>query len=235
MLKDFIKKLMYPNRYSSPALIESLRKNGAIIGDDVHFYAPATSLVDINSARFIEIGSHVMFTSNVTLLAHDYSCFVLANTFDSMPRKQQKTVIGNNVFVGMNVTILMGTHIGDNVIIGAGSVVSGNIESDSVYAGNPAKKVCTLKEHYDKNCEHFIESATCYAEEFRRVKGRLPEIDEMIIYRALFCNQKELSDYANKENFRCITKKAKDNMSMPEFENKFSTVQELLEYVKNKH
>ena len=233
-MKNFIKKLMYPNRYSSEALVNHLKSKGAVKGEDVFFYSPATSIIDINSARFLEIGSHVMFTSNTTLLAHDYSCFVLANAYNSMPRKQQKTVIGSNVFIGMNATILMGAHIGDNVIIGAGAVVSGNIESDSVYAGNPAKKVCTLQEHYENNCRHFIESAACYAREFKRTRGRLPEIDEMIIYKALFCSQKELAEYARKENFRCITQNSKDKMHFEEFENKFQSVEALLNYTDNK-
>lgn len=49
-------------------------------------------------------------------------------------------IIGNNVFIGGGATILGGSHIGDNVIIGANSVVSGNVDSNSVYAGNPARK-----------------------------------------------------------------------------------------------
>ena len=52
--------------------------------------------------------------------------------------------IGNNVFSGMYAIILKGTTIGDNVIIGAGSVVNGRVESNSVYAGVPAKKMVLL-------------------------------------------------------------------------------------------
>ena len=47
--------------------------------------------------------------------------------------------IGNNVFVGGYSIILKGTQIGDNSIIGAGSVVSGTIPSGEIWAGNPAK------------------------------------------------------------------------------------------------
>lgn len=51
----------------------------------------------------------------------------------------------------MNAIILMGANIGDNVIIDAGSVVSGNVESNSVYAGNPAVKICSLQECHKKD------------------------------------------------------------------------------------
>ena len=47
--------------------------------------------------------------------------------------------IGDNVFIGMNSIILMGSHIGNNVIIGAGSVVSGNIPDNSVVGGSQPK------------------------------------------------------------------------------------------------
>lgn len=46
----------------------------------------------------------------------------------------------------MNSIILCGTQIGNNVIIGANSVVSGEYPDDCVIAGNPAKIICTLDE-----------------------------------------------------------------------------------------
>lgn len=58
--------------------------------------------------------------------------------------------IGNNVFIGMGATILMGADIGDNCIIGAGSVVKGTIPPNSVVAGNPAEYSCAMKSHFRK-------------------------------------------------------------------------------------
>ena len=46
--------------------------------------------------------------------------------------------IGNNVFCGNNVTILKGVRIGDNSVIANGSVVISDVESNSIYGGNPA-------------------------------------------------------------------------------------------------
>lgn len=51
----------------------------------------------------------------------------------------EKVIIGNNVWIGGNVTILPGVTIGDNVVIGAGAVVSRDIPDNVVAAGNPAK------------------------------------------------------------------------------------------------
>ena len=59
--------------------------------------------------------------------------------------------IGNNVFIGANSIVLCNTRIGDNVIVGAGSVVTHDIPSNSVYAGSPAKFVCTFEEFAQKH------------------------------------------------------------------------------------
>ena len=49
------------------------------------------------------------------------------------------TIVGNDVWIGQNVTILPGIHIGDGAIIGANSVVAGNVDPYTIVAGNPAK------------------------------------------------------------------------------------------------
>jgi len=52
--------------------------------------------------------------------------------------------IGNNVWLGGGVIVLAGVNIGDNSTVGAGSVVTKNIEANSFYAGNPAVKIRDL-------------------------------------------------------------------------------------------
>lgn len=49
--------------------------------------------------------------------------------------------IGNDVWIGRNVMILPGTHIGDGAVIGAGSIVAGNIPPYSIAVGNPCRVV----------------------------------------------------------------------------------------------
>ena len=53
-------------------------------------------------------------------------------------------MIGDNVTLGVNVTIIGGITIGNNVIIGAGSVVVKDIPDNSVAVGNPARVIRTL-------------------------------------------------------------------------------------------
>lgn len=57
-------------------------------------------------------------------------------------KSKGEIVIGRNVWIGDKVTILGGVHIGDNVIIGAGSVVTHDIPSNCIAAGMPA---CVVK------------------------------------------------------------------------------------------
>ena len=86
--------------------------------------------------------------------------------YHCMLRKAGITEIGDNVFIGMRAIILMGARIGNNVIVGAGSVVSGNFPDNVVIAGNPAKIICSLEQYYQKNLDRF----ECYAETTYLVK-----------------------------------------------------------------
>lgn len=58
--------------------------------------------------------------------------------------------IDDNVFVGANTIILANCHIGSNCIIGAGTLVNKSLESGFVYAGVPAKKICTFENFIEK-------------------------------------------------------------------------------------
>jgi virginiamycin A acetyltransferase len=59
---------------------------------------------------------------------------------DQLPFKGD-TVIGNDVWIGQNVTIMPGVKVGDGAIIATNSTVTRNIESYAIYGGNPAKLI----------------------------------------------------------------------------------------------
>ena len=63
-----------------------------------------------------------------------------APSLDKLPIKGD-TVVGNDVWIGQNSLILPGSKIGDGVIIGASSVVGGEISPYSIVAGNPARLI----------------------------------------------------------------------------------------------
>jgi maltose O-acetyltransferase len=62
-----------------------------------------------------------------------------------------RIVIGSRVFLGDSVTVLGNVRIGDDCIIGSGSVVTKDIPAGSVAAGNPARVICTIDEYRAKH------------------------------------------------------------------------------------
>lgn len=93
----------------------------------------------------ISIGDNVTFSTRVHVLAHDASLKRILGY-----SKVGKVSIGNNVFIGANTTILPGISIGDFAIVGAGSVVTKSIPAYEVWAGNPARKICSVGEYKEK-------------------------------------------------------------------------------------
>lgn len=74
-------------------------------------------------------------------------------SFDDLPYKGD-TVVGNDVWIGQNVTVMPGVHIGDGAIIGANSVVAKDIPPYTVAAGNPAE---IIKKRFSKDItEHLL-------------------------------------------------------------------------------
>lgn len=68
----------------------------------------------------------------------------------------KKYYIGKNTFIGANCTILPGVSIGDNCIVGAGSVVRGNFSNNSIIAGNHAVVVGNTMEWTKKKLKNNI-------------------------------------------------------------------------------
>lgn len=101
----------------------------------------------IYSKESIEIGDYTNIGGNVKILDHDFHPIEAEarkrNNMDMVGKKAIK--IGENVFIGCNSIILKGTQIGDNSVVGAGSVVSGKFPGNVVIAGNPAKIIKELE------------------------------------------------------------------------------------------
>lgn len=81
----------------------------------------------------VHIGEYTLIASGVTILSHDH-----CKRVDGQPLLID-TVIGKRCFIAVNATIMPGVHVGDEVIVGAGAVVTKNVPSNVIVAGNPAR------------------------------------------------------------------------------------------------
>jgi carbonic anhydrase/acetyltransferase-like protein (isoleucine patch superfamily) len=102
--------------------------------------------VSIYCSTRIEIGSNLNCGGNVSIWDTDF------HPLDSEARRVHDVTkinrapieIGPDVFIGAQSIILKGTRVGARSIIGAGSVVSGDIPPDEVWAGNPIRRIRSL-------------------------------------------------------------------------------------------
>lgn len=136
-----------------------LRSLGINIPEDYYenghgFIAPDV-MFDGSDFSLISIGKNTTISVNVVFLTHDFSISKGLKMIGAEESGKfiKPISVGENCFIGMRTILLPGTSIGNNVIIGAGSVVKGKIPDGVVIAGNPAKILCTTEEwakrHYE--------------------------------------------------------------------------------------
>lgn len=94
-------------------------------------------------------GAPVTFGDNV-FIAPNCGFYTAGHPIDPVERNKgleyaHPITVGNNVWIGAGVSVLPGVKIGDNCVIGAGSVVTHDIPSDTVAVGNPCKVIKYLK------------------------------------------------------------------------------------------
>src|SRR5712671_899043 len=134
-------------------IVEPCNLYGCDIGDDC-FIGPFTEIQrTVRIAARTRVQSHAFICELVTI---GEDCFIghgvmfVNDTFSTggpaRGRKElwRKTVIGNRVSIGSNATI-MPVKIVDDVVIGAGSVVTKDITTSGTYAGNPARRLLADK------------------------------------------------------------------------------------------
>jgi len=145
----------------SVTYIKAVVKNPNIIAGDFSYFAGkdfeshVTHLYEWNNdkliiGKFCQIGAGVEFIMNGA--NHQMNClttypfYIFKSWNQSVPDKslmplKGDTVIENDVWIGQNVTILPGVHIGNGAIIGANSTVASDVDAYTVVAGNPARFV----------------------------------------------------------------------------------------------
>lgn len=81
------------------------------------------------------------------------------------------TIIGNDVWIGQNSTILPGVHVGDGAIIGANSVVRNDIDSYTVVIGNPSRMI---KKRFDDELILMLEEFKWWNKSIEEINSLIP-------------------------------------------------------------
>lgn len=143
------------NCYIEPPLHANWGGKNVHFGNGVYANFNLTLVDDCD----IFVGDNVMFAPNITITTGTHPIHPILRS-----KKAQYNLpvhIGNNVWIGAGVTILPGVKIGDNTVIGAGSVVTKDIPANVVAIGSPCKVFRDINEndmkYYNKNMEIDIE------------------------------------------------------------------------------
>lgn len=165
-MSKYIKKAIKPlfwvlDKVSKKAYIRLFPKYLKWLGIDIDtkdtigtWICPST-FFDSSHYDYLKIGKKVTVSFGVSILVHDYSIVHAARAYGKEVRNiiYRRVEIGDNVFIGAKTVILPGTSIGENCIIGGGTVLKGRCIPDSVYVGNPGKRICSVYEYLEKHNE----------------------------------------------------------------------------------
>lgn len=159
----FVNKSHFPKNYKPLSGSLWIEENGILNFGKDHFtlcegskiHVRPNALLHIEGKSFINTGTEIdvyesIFIGHGTIISSN--CYITDSDQHKIlsegviTNKNRPIHIGKNVWIGRNVTILKGVTIGDNSVIAAGSVVTKSVEPNSLYGGNPSKK---LKENID--------------------------------------------------------------------------------------
>ena len=135
--------------YAPTRLMTDEKENAIIeIGDNTRINGAS-----IHATEKISIGKNCLIAANVTIIDSDGHGLspVQRNLINPV---SQPVIIEDNVWIGINSIILKGVRIGRNSVIGAGSVVTKDIPSNCVAAGNPARVIKTFTHEHGQINEY---------------------------------------------------------------------------------
>lgn len=95
---------------------------------------------DITATKLIKIGSNCLIGTGVNILDNDFHDVADHHRFP----EARPVIIGDGVWIGNHAIILPGVTLGDEAVVGAGSVVTSSVPSRAVVAGNPARLIKNL-------------------------------------------------------------------------------------------
>jgi acetyltransferase-like isoleucine patch superfamily enzyme len=150
----YIFKKIEMHRFNEYTIEEYYRKKGFLIGRNNRIYIRNLDLS--TESYLIKIGNHCTITAGVVFLTHDGGAWVFREQIPNL-NVFGKIEIKDNCFIGINSIILHNVTIGPNSVVGAGAIVTKDVPPNTVVAGNPAKKICSIEEYKEKCIKKFTE------------------------------------------------------------------------------
>ena len=168
----------------------TIKNENIIVGEfsyiaDYEFESHVTHLYSFNNDKLI-IGKFCQIASGVEFIMNGanhqmnsvstFPFYTLEGWKQTPPTTKDlhlkgDTIIGNDVWVGQNATILLGVHIGDGAIIGANSVVGSNVEPYTIVAGNPARMI---RKRFDDELIDILEKLKWWDKSVDEINNLIP-------------------------------------------------------------
>lgn len=139
--KAYILEFMYKKNLR-PAIWKSL---GCKVGKNVHIGHQVR--LDFGNAERITVGDDVVIANGVTLLCHrrDMKNYHIGMKVTDLPVKYGDICLSKGCYIGINVTIMPGVHIGEGAVIGSCALVTKDVPAWTIATGVPACVVKTIE------------------------------------------------------------------------------------------
>jgi len=137
----FIAKGVYIGPYTDIHVVNDLNKRNSSLS-----IGERTSIGELNNIRAsggkIVIGKKCLISQHISIIAANHTAGI-GNYIMDQPwsEKNNFVIIGDDVWIGCGAIILPGVKIGNGAIIGAGSIVTADVEENAIVVGSPAKFV----------------------------------------------------------------------------------------------
>ena len=139
---------------------ESSVADGVTVGPYAHIRPGSSLATDVHVGNFVEVkgssigentkAGHLTYIGNAEVGANvNFGAGTITVNYDG--QKKYKTIIGDNVFVGSNSTIIAPVELGDNSLVGAGSTITKDVPADAIALGRGRQ---INKEDYAKRLPH---------------------------------------------------------------------------------
>lgn len=149
-LRLFLKMALVSDGWKKAAYLKKIQYFGAG-GQGENVYWQPIKLPP--EPELIKLGNNVVIASEVLFVTHDAIHYMI-NHHPKIKQQYQLYLgaieIGNNVFIGSRTIIMPNIKITDNVIVGAGSIITHDLEESGVYVGSPVKKIGDFEQFLEK-------------------------------------------------------------------------------------